>query len=114
MVGRVPIQYHREESLGMTAVTYQKLYDMKAQDPTARLDILWKTSILFGLPRPAWSGMMQLVHRGHHPGKSSVMFLPMIDMNRSDVTCVYSTLKYVCEHARRHDVTPILTFNQPL
>ena len=95
-------------------MTYQKLHDMKAQDPTARIDILWKTFILFGSPRPAWSGMMQLVHRGNHPGKSSVMFLPMIDMNPSDVTCVYSTLKYVCEHARRHDVTPILTFDQPL
>ena len=113
-VGRVPIQYHREESLGMTAVTYGKLHDMKASDPTAHLDILWKTSIMFGSPRPAWSGMMQLVHCRKHPGKSSVMFLPMIDMNPSDMTCVYSTLKYVREHARRHDVTPILTFDQPL
>ena len=112
-VGRVPIQYYREEGLGMNVVTYQKLHDMKAQDPTARIDILWKT-ILFGSPRPAWSGMMQLVNRGNHPGKSSVMLLPMIDMNPSDVTCVYSTLKDVCEHARRHDVTPILTFDQPL
>ena len=57
---------------------------------------------------------MQLVHRGHHPGKSSVMFLPVIDMNPNDVTCVYSTLKYVCEYARRHNVTLILTFDQPL
>ena len=114
MVGRVPIQYYREEGLRMTAVTYQKLHDMKAYDPTACLDILWKTSILFGSPRPAWSGLMQLVHCGNHPGKSSVTFLPMIDMNPSDVTCIYSTLKYVCEHAHRHDVTPILTFDQPL
>ena len=110
-VGRVPIQYHREER---SAVVYQKLHDMKAQDPTADLDTLWKTSIMFGLPRPAWSGMMQLVHHGNHPGRSSVMFLPMIDMNPSDVICVYSTLKFVREHAHRHDVTPIITFDQPL
>ena len=77
-VGQVPIGYHREESLGMTAVTYQKLHDMKVQDPAAHLDIIWKTSIMFGTQRPMWSGMMQLVHRGsNHPGKSSVMFLPM-------------------------------------
>ena len=107
MVGQVPIKYHREESLGMTAVTYGKLHDMKASDPTAHLDLLWKTSIMFGSPRPMWSGMMQLVHYGSHPGTSSVMFLPMIDKNPSDVTCVYSTLKYIREHARRHDVTPI-------
>ena len=93
---------------------YQKLHDMKVQDPKAFLDILWKTSIMFGSLRPMWSGMMQLVHHGSHPGKSSVMFLPMIDMNPSDVTCVYSTLRYISEHARRHDVTPIITFDQPL
>ena len=69
---------------------------------------------MFGMPRPAWSGMMQLVHSGRHPGKSSVVFLPMIDINPSDTTCVYSTLKYIQEHAHRHNVTPIITFNQPL
>ena len=41
-------------------------------------------------PRPFWKGMMQLVHQGRHQGKSSVTFLPMIDMNPSDVTCVPS------------------------
>ena len=48
MVGRVKIQYHKEESRGMTAVTYQKLVNLKARDSTADLDVLWKTSILFG------------------------------------------------------------------
>ncbi len=113
-IGHVPIHYYRGESLGMNAVTYGKLHDMKASDPTAHLDILWKTSIMFGVPKPAWSGMMQLLHCGKHPGKSSVMFLPMINMNPSDVTCVYSTLKFIQEHAHRHDVTPIVTFDQPL
>lgn len=113
-VGRIPIHYHKEESRGMTTLAYQKLVNMKAKDPTADLDLLWKTSIMFTSPRPAWSGLMQLVHHGDHPGKSSVMFLPMIDMNPSDVTCIYSTLKFVCEHARRHGVTPIITFDQPL
>ena len=55
---------------------------MMAQDKTADLDILWKSSIMFGSPRPARSVIMQFVQRdGDHPGKSSVMFLPMIDMN---------------------------------
>lgn len=86
----------------------------KSEDPTANLDILWKSSVLFGSPRPAWSGMMQLVHKGKHPGKSSVMFLPMINMNQSDITCVYSTLRYVQDHAHRYNVIPIVTFDQPL
>ena len=69
---------------------------------------------MFGLPRPAWSGMIQLVHCGSHPGKSSVMILPMIDISPNDTTRIYSTLKYVQKHVQHHDVTPIITFDQPL
>ena len=76
--------------------------------------VLWKTSILFWSPIPAWSGMMQFVHHGDHPNKSSVTFLPIIDTNSSNTTCIYSTLAFVAEHARRHDVSQIITFDQPL
>ena len=55
-----------------------------------------------------------MVHKGVHPGKSSVMFLPIIDMNPSDPTCVYSTLHYISKHAEKHNCTPIVTFDQPL
>ena len=112
--GRVPVLYYKECSTGMTEVRYQKLNSFIAKDPTAELDLLWKASIMFGSPRPTWSGMMQLVHHGTHPGKSSVVFLPMIDINPSDTTCVYSTLRYIQDHASRHNVTPIITFDQPL
>ena len=57
---------------------------------------------------------MQL-YIGDHPGKASVMFLPVIDMNPSDSTCIYSTL--VCSSVSMHkDIVyaPILTFDQPL
>ena len=114
MVGRVQIRHHKEERRGMTAVTYQKLVNLKAQNSCENLDVLWKTSIMFGSPRPAWSGMMQFVNQGDHPGKAGIMFMPMIDMNPSDSTCIYSTLMFVSEHARRHEVTPIITFDQPL
>ena len=57
---------------------------------------------------------MQMIMKGNHPGKASVMFLPMIDMNPSDMSCVYSTLRLVCSHARRYDSTPIITFDQLL
>ena len=81
LVGRVQIKYHKEESCGMTAMTYQKLVNLKTQDCYQNLDVLWKASIMFGSPRPAWSGMMQFVHQGDHPGKAAIMFMPMIDMN---------------------------------
>ena len=58
--------------------------------------------------------MMQAINQGNHPGKSSVTLLPMIDMDPSDMSCVYSTLKYVAKEARCHDVTPVLTVDRPL
>ena len=87
----------------------QKLVDLKAQDCYENLDVLWKTSIMFGAPRPAWSGIMQFAHQGHYPAKAFIMFLPIID---SDTTCIYSTLLFICEHARKHGVTPVLTFDK--
>ena len=65
-------------------------------------------------PRHAWHGMMQLIHKGEHPSVSSVMILPIIDLNPSDMNCVYSTLPYISTHARCHNVAPIVTFDQLL
>ena len=65
-------------------------------------------------PRPAWHVIMQLIHKGEHPSASSVMFLPIIDINPSDMNCVYFTLRYISTHDRRHNVAPIVTFDQPL
>lgn len=58
--------------------------------------------------------MMQMVQDGDHPGKSSFIFLPMIDLSASDVSCIYSTLKFVCCQALKNNVAPIVTFDQPL
>ena len=34
-------------------------------------------------------------------------------MNSSNTTCIFSTLKFISEHAIHHKVTPIITFDQP-
>ncbi|KAJ3602065.1 hypothetical protein NHX12_029825 [Muraenolepis orangiensis] len=78
--------------------------------PTADLDLIWKTAILFSSPRPAWSGIKQFMQHGTYPGKSLSVFIPMIVMSPSDAICIYTTLKFICEH----DAIPIITFDQPL
>ena len=35
-------------------------------------------------------------------------------MPSSDINRVYSPLLFVCDHAKRNDIVPILTFDQPL
>ena len=65
-------------------------------------------------PKPGWAGMMQMIQKGPYPGQSSVYFLPMIDMNPTDLSCIYSTLMFVSEQAKQHGTEPVLTFDQPL
>ena len=74
------------------SIVYKTLIDCNLNDPNYNLNLLYKCSILFGKPRPSWSGQMEMIHQGSHPGKSSIHFLPMIDMNPSDATCIFSPL----------------------
>ena len=55
---------------------------------------------------------MKMILKGKHPGQSSLVF--MIDLNPSDDTCIYSTLHFVNDQAKRYDVTPVINFDQPL
>ncbi|KAG1687728.1 hypothetical protein GQR58_008303 [Nymphon striatum] len=38
----------------------------------------------------------------------------MIDMDPGNMSCVQSTLQFICQHASRYKVTPVITFDQPL
>ena len=46
---------------------------------------------------------------------ASIKFLPIIDLNLSDETCIYSTLLFVIEEATKVNILlPRITFDQPL
>ena len=48
-------------------------------------------------------------------GKSTIIFLPIIDLSPTDPTCIYTTLKFVIDQAKSLNIkTPVLTFDQPL
>ena len=112
-VGRINIQYFMIPPI-RAPIVYQPLALLPADNKTSQLDVLWKTSLLLHSQRPSWSGMMQILHLDEHPGRASVTFLPMIDLDPSDESCIYSTLRFVATHALQYDVTPVLTFDQPL
>ena len=57
---------------------------------------------------------MQAAMVGNHPGKSDVVFLPMIDLSASDDTCIYSTLHFIANQGKKYGFNPIVTFDQPL
>ena len=64
--------------------------------------------------RPLGSGFTQALHTDSHPGKPGVFYLPMIDLNPGNYTCIYSTIVFVCKEAKRHSTCPIITFDQTL
>ena len=79
----------------------QGKYDHKA------LDMFWT------FKSPMWSGTMQAFVKGKYSIQSSVLFLPMIDLPASDMSCVYSILSFVKKEAEKYGVTPVCTFDQP-
>lgn len=112
-VGGINIE-HFTYNRNMESMHYEHLTNPDLEKPYAKLDLLWEASLMLKTATPLWSGLMQMVYKGEHPGESSVMFLPMIDMDPNDLSCIYSTLKFVCLHAARYNSTPIITFDQPL
>ena len=81
---------------------------------SSNLEFLCKISHSLKSKQFGWSGLIQYVHKGNHPEKPSIVFMPMIDMNPTDMSCIYSTLKFVSNQTKSYDVTPIITFEQPL
>ena len=95
-------------------LVYEKLPCLSNVNKTWKLDFLCSLVWPIRSPKPNWSGLMQTISKGSHPGKSSVAFLPMIDMDPTNMSCVYSTLKFVEAQCKRQHTTPIITFDQPL
>ena len=110
----VKVIFFKGNAASFHSLKFSKLPDIQPLNEFTPLDVLWKISWRVTPPRPLWSGMMQSAQEGTFPGRSSVIFLPVIDMNPSDLSCVLSTLQFVCQEAAHHSVTPILTVDQPL
>ena len=80
---KVEIIEHLFASHAHRNINFQEL--PKHLDCDRRIDILWELSFNFKQATPNWQGMMHTVHRGsEHPGQSSVVYLPIIDMYSGD------------------------------
>ena len=92
MTTEISVMYGSEKVKSSANIISDLIY--RAQQPimyvdqTQCLDLLWKWAWPLRSPRPGWSGMMQAVCQGTYPGNSGAMFLPMIDMSSSDMSCI--------------------------
>ena len=78
------------------------------------LDLVWHAKRFGPNICPSWSGYMCDISKGTYPGKSTVSMLPIINLNPSDMTCIFSTLNFITQQAKQLEiVTPVVTFDQP-
>ena len=81
------------------------------------LDVLWHfAGFTKKEKRPNWSGYIHLATAGMQSiGKSTITMLPIMDLNPSDESTIYSTLIFIKEQAAKQQIpTPCVTFDQPL
>ena len=97
-IGRINIHHFLSEQDSIQSLYYWPIPNPNVTEPSAGVELLWKSSLLLKVPRPQWSGFMHIIHTGKHSDASSVMFLPMIDMDPKDLSCIYSTLKLILSH----------------
>ena len=85
---------------------FKELHCNVGLDNTKTLGNLWQYAWLVRPMKPLWNGFLRLSHKGPIPAKAAIHFEPMIDMQSSDYSCIYSTMSFVSELVR--------TFDQPL
>ena len=122
--GIAVVMYCAPECYGLSKLSFQSVEQICKQSqctmsPDVQLDLLWHvskfTSNIALESRPGWSGYMTDVSKGDYPGQSIVHMLPIIDLDPTDMSCIYSTLLFVIKQAKELNIpTPILTFDQPL
>ncbi|CAG2227749.1 unnamed protein product [Mytilus edulis] len=108
--------YNADKHKGFTSLKFPELQSLKGRvfNNSWQIDALRHVTRQLKSPIPEWSGTMQMFQKGSSTGVSDVTFLPMIDLNPSDMSCIYSTLMFVSKEASRQGRTPVITFDQPL
>ena len=58
---------------------------------------------------------MQMLSTGQYPGRTAVNMLQIIDLDPTNMSCIYSTLNFIAEQVQTLNViTLVVTFDQPL
>ena len=86
---KVNFEFYNQTSNNFTNLRFHKLQNFtNVEDPTNDLEFLVKVARPLKIECPSWSGFMQTVQNGRHSGQSSILSLPVIDINPGDLTCI--------------------------
>ena len=98
------ISHTKEDILSVGKINIKLLTSLDisgAEDPSdSSIDKLWDISQDLKVPHLSFSGMIQGIYKGSHPGKPSLNFLPMIDLDPGNLSCIFSISLFVCVHAK--------------
>ena len=90
-VAKIDIKFCQQPAKSESSVRFIELNQGPVMDTTRHLDQVATFIWPLRCPTLSWSGVMQMCHKGRHPGKSVFVFLTMIDMDASNISCVFST-----------------------
>ena len=103
------------ESKGIPLLQYNLKIYQKASIDKKNANVIWQIGYFFKKEQPQWSGFMQRNLSGNHPCKANFCFLPIINLNSSDESCIFSTLVFIENQAKTLNIpTACVTFDQPL
>ena len=110
------LQYINEGRQTLATVKLTKLKDLpESINRSKNANLIWQMGYFFKKEQPQWSGFMQRNLSGNHPGKANFCFLPIINLNSSDESCIFSTLVFIENQAKILNIpTACVTFDQPL
>ena len=119
---RIPILwYEPPDTASLSKITFKPIIQLQSPrtfSPSHGIDLLWHMVKVFDSTneRPLWNGFMQKFQvKGVQPAKSDIFMLPIINMNPSDESCIYSTFSRIKNQAIEMNVqAPSVTFDQPL
>ena len=94
--------------------------------PMSSLNLIHKTNVAlkwdliratYSLYRDVseWSGFMrQITKEKKIDNKHDIEFLPFVDMDPNNLSTIYTTLMFVINECKKHEIEPVITFDQPL
>ncbi|VDI23197.1 Hypothetical predicted protein [Mytilus galloprovincialis] len=111
-IGKIDLHQYNFDRTSKLSLKFESLAAQQSGALPDNISLLCST--LWPKKRIGWSAMCNLVQDGAYPGKSTIVFLPMIDLEPGNLSCIFSTMKFVCNEAFKYRANPMLTFDQPL
>ncbi|XP_052087706.1 uncharacterized protein LOC127724691 [Mytilus californianus] len=111
-IGKIDLHQYNFDRTSKLSLKFESLAAQHSDLLPDNLSLLCST--LWPKKMIGWSAMCNLVQDGAYPGKSTIVFLPMIDLEPGNLSCIFLTMKFVCNEAFKYRANPMLTFDQPL